>query len=104
MPKKRNKIKSLGLEKYISFLIVTDEFGGIEFRKPNTKAFVKMKENFSIRYDEMLYVGDNISKDPIAPLLLGANYIHLLNSKGLYYKEEVDFECINSLKDLVNIL
>ena len=42
----RAKIKSLNLEKWFDHIIVTDEFGGPEYRKPNTIAFKTMKELF----------------------------------------------------------
>ena len=40
------KIEALGLEHLFDRIIITDELGEIEFRKPNTKAFVLMKDYF----------------------------------------------------------
>lgn len=50
----RAKIEALGLTKYFEKIIITDELGGKEFRKPNEKAFVLMKEYFGCNYDEMV--------------------------------------------------
>ena len=78
------KIKALGLEQLFDKIIITDELGGIEFRKPNTKAFVLMKEYFNAEYAKMFYIGDNIKKDGIAPEQLGMAFIHFQNKDGLY--------------------
>ncbi len=81
----RAKIKSLQLEQYIDHIIVTDELGGVEFRKPNPAAFVQMRDKLNISFDKMCYIGDNIKKDFIAPVSLGMKAIHFLNKDGLYY-------------------
>jgi len=80
----RSKIKALGLEKFVNCIIITDELGGVEYRKPNEKAFVIMKDQLGVEYDEMCYVGDNIKKDFIAPERLGIRCIWFKNMDGLY--------------------
>lgn len=83
----RNKIKALNLEKYIKEIIVTDELGGVEFRKPNLRAFELMQKKFKIPFEKMVYIGDNINKDFIAPEKLGMQVIYFRNKDGLYYKK-----------------
>lgn len=80
----RAKLQVLGLEPMVDEIIVTDEFGGPEFRKPNPKAFQVMGEKLGVSYDEMCYVGDNTKKDFIAPKELGMRSIWFKNSDGLY--------------------
>ena len=80
----RAKIKALGLEGLVDYILVTDELGGVEYRKPNQAAFVKMKEALNVAFEEMCYVGDNVKKDFIAPEALGMKAIHFLNADGLY--------------------
>lgn len=80
----RAKIKVLNLERYIDYIIITDELGGIEYRKPNEKAFVLMKERFGVEYAEMCYMGDNTQKDFVAPQKLGMKSIWFRNTDGLY--------------------
>lgn len=80
----RAKIKALDLKKYVDHIIITDELGGIEYRKPNKKAFVLMKERFGIDYPKMCYVGDNIKKDFIAPEKLGMKTFFINNINGIY--------------------
>ena len=82
----RAKLQVLGLEKLVDEIIVTDEFGGPEFRKPNRKAFETMKERLGVEYAEMCYVGDNTKKDFIAPDQLGMRSIWFKNVDGLYVK------------------
>lgn len=80
----RAKIQALGLEELFEHIIITDELGGPEYRKPNPKAFELMKEIFNVEYSEMCYVGDNIRKDFIAPQQLGMRAIYFKNQDGLY--------------------
>lgn len=80
----RAKIEVLGLETLVDRIIVTDELGGIEFRKPNAKAFQLMKEQLDVEYDQMCYVGDNIKKDFIAPEQLRMKAIWFHNKDGIY--------------------
>lgn len=80
----RAKIQVLDLENMVDEIIVTDEFGGPEFRKPNPIAFQIMKEKLGVEYEEMCYVGDNIKKDFISPENLGMRCIWFKNEEGLY--------------------
>lgn len=80
----RAKIEALGLGEYIDHIIITDELGGIEYRKPNDTAFRMMKEKLGAEFSEMCYVGDNIKKDFIAPEKLGMRCIWFRNKDGLY--------------------
>ncbi len=82
------KIRALGLNNLIDEIIITDELGGIEYRKPNPKAFETMRGFFDVKFEEMCYVGDNISKDFVAPDILGMKSIYYKNLEGLYLKRE----------------
>ena len=82
----RAKIKALGLETMVDHIIVTDELGGIEYRKPNKAAFVKMQEVLGVPFEEMCYIGDNKKKDFIAPQLLHMKTFWFKNKDGLYYE------------------
>ena len=78
----RAKIRALGLT--VDEIIITDELGGVEYRKPNPTAFVLMQEKMGIPFEKMAYVGDNITKDFQAPNELGMACIWFKNSDGLY--------------------
>lgn len=82
----RAKISALGLEGLMDKIIITDELGGIQFRKPCTQSYILMKEFFNVNYTEMLYVGDNPQKDFIACETLGIKAVYFVNQDGLYSK------------------
>ncbi len=81
----RAKIRALGLEKKVDHIIITDELGGTQFRKPCPEAFKKMRELMDLPYEKLVYIGDNMRKDFIAPQELGMGAIHFNNVDGLYY-------------------
>ena len=83
----RAKIKALGLEIYTQDIIITDELGGTQYRKPCSLAYEKMQQKWQIAYSKMIYIGDNPKKDFVAPEKLGMGAIWFANSDGLYYKE-----------------
>lgn len=80
----RAKLQALGLETLVDQIIVTDELGGSEYRKPCPLAFQRMQEKMGIEFKEMCYVGDNIAKDFIAPDRLGMRSIWFKNPDGIY--------------------
>lgn len=79
----RAKIKALNIEDLFDYIIITDEIGGVKYRKPNKISYDMMKEHFGVRYEEMCYVGDNIKKDFIYPEKVGMKSICFINEKGL---------------------
>lgn len=78
----RAKLKALQID--VDEMIITDELGGVEFRKPNIKAFELMKKRLELSYEKMCYVGDNTKKDFVAPENLGMKSIFFKNQDGLY--------------------
>ncbi len=78
----RAKLKVLGIE--VDKVIVTDELGGIEFRKPNPRGFRLMMKELDVDFSKACYVGDNRSKDFIAPQKLGMRCIWFRNRDGIY--------------------
>lgn len=76
----RNKIKALNLEKYISGLIISEEFGS---EKPNLDNFKFFEQKFPDA--NYTYIGDNMNKDFIAPNKLNWNTVCLLdNGKNIH--------------------
>lgn len=103
-----NKIEALGLSDFVDKVIVTDELGGESFRKPNPKAFEIMKETLNVEFDEMVYVGDNPSKDFAIKSVYPIKTVRVMG-EGLYstlsYKDGIvpDY-IIDDLSQLKNIL
>lgn len=85
----RAKIKALGLEKMVDDILVTDELGGVQFRKPCDIAYRIIQRRWRIPFEEITYVGDNPAKDFHAPRQLGMKSVALHNSDGLYACKEL---------------
>lgn len=79
----RAKLKALNLQ--VDEVIITDELGGVEFRKPNETAFRLMQQRFGVPFERLVYIGDNQKKDFAAPKKLGMKWIYFNNTDGLYY-------------------
>lgn len=80
----RAKVKALGLDELVDYIIITDELGGVEYRKPNKTAFVKMRELLDVPFKEMCYIGDNVKKDFAAPDALGMKTFLINSFNGIY--------------------
>ncbi len=80
----RKKIAALGLDKIVSDIIITDELGGVQFRKPCDISFRIMQRRWGIPYEQLIYVGDNANKDFHAPRQLGMQFWHIENKDSLY--------------------
>lgn len=78
----RNKIEALGL--LTDDIIITDELGGIQFRKPCDIAFRIMMTKWKLPASQIIYVGDNPEKDFQAPQQLGMKSLWVKNKDGLY--------------------
>ena len=79
----RNKLDALGLD--IDDVIITDELGGIQFRKPCDIAFRIMVTRWRLNPADVVYVGDNPAKDFQAPQQLGMRSIYCSNPDGIYH-------------------
>ena len=93
----RKKLRALGLE--IQDVIITDELGGVQFRKPCDIAFRILMTRWRLNPSEIVYVGDNPAKDFQAPRQLGMKSIWFRNPDGLYGSEE-SMDHIDSLAEL----
>ena len=101
----RLKISALGLNELVDRIILTDELGGIECRKPNPTAFEVMAQDLGVKLDEMIYVGDNPEKD----FAIGSKGVKTirLNNNGIYancdYRDGIkENYSISEMKDIFN--
>lgn len=99
----QNKIKALGLEKIVDDIIITDELGGIQFRKPCDISFRIMQERWRLPSSEMMYVGDNPAKDFQAPQQLGMKAVWFKNEDGLYSADIDALDCSAFTIDKLNL-
>lgn len=101
----RNKLDSLGLRDKVDDVIITDELGGVQFRKPCDIAFRIMLTRWRMNPADVLYVGDNPIKDFQAPQQLGMKSVCYENEDGLYRGCDMLFNtanCIHDVKRLFN--
>lgn len=86
----RAKLDALGLLPLVDDVIITDELGGPQFRKPCDIAFRIMQRRWAIPFEQMAYVGDNAAKDFQAPRQLGMRCVWFDNAGGLYHTSDAD--------------
>ena len=100
----RNKLEALELK--VDDVIITDELGGIQFRKPCDIAFRIMATRWRLNPADIVYVGDNPVKDFQAPQQLGMRYLWFRNADGLYFDDEDNYanNILESICDLFNIM
>ncbi len=103
----RQKLKAIQAERYFDEIIVTDEFGR-QYWKPHPKAFELMRDRFDLKFDEMVYVGDNPEKDfyigaiyPIKTVRLLRDGVH---SSREYFKDKKEDYKVVDLRDLKKVL
>ncbi len=88
----KNKIKALKIEQYFKKIIITDELGGIEYRKPNPFVFNLLLDQFNISSSQSIYIADNPLKDFIAPNEIGMHTMRIKKAEGIYAKFEAPSE------------
>lgn len=81
------KIRALNLLPIVDDCIITDELGGLQFRKPCDIAFRIMTTRWRLNPADVVYVGDNSEKDFQAPQQLGMSSVWFRNVDGLYQSQ-----------------
>jgi putative hydrolase of the HAD superfamily len=103
----RNKIQALGIHRWMSQIIVTDEVGP-EYRKPHACSFEMIEEKWSRAARRLVYVGDNPAKDFKTPRAMGWTTVRIRRVGGFHSKAEVagnEAACdIESLLELQAVL
>lgn len=98
----KRKLRALGLDKLLDDIIITDELGGTQFRKPCDIAFRVTQRRWGLPFEQMVYVGDNAEKDFQAPKQLGMRALYFKNEDGLYFTDEaVGIKTIKKISDIV---
>ena len=83
----RAKADALALERYADAVILTDTWGE-DFWKPHPKAFEEMSKSLGVSHEQLIYIGDNPSKDFHAPAQLGWQSVRLRLSEQLRFEHE----------------
>ncbi len=100
----RNKLDALELWNKIDDVIITDELGGVQFRKPCDIAFRIMLTRWRLNPADVVYVGDNLQKDFQAPQQLGMKRVLYKNEDGLYKSIDEHLSSVSGICDLMNTL
>ena len=104
----QKKVEALKIEKYFAKIILTDEIGKDAW-KPSPIAYEKMSDYFNVKHSEMIYIGDNASKDFITANKFGWTTVQIIRDSNEYKKIDVlpeykaQFE-VYSLTEVINII
>lgn len=101
----RKKLESLSFYYLFDSIIITDELGR-EFWKPHELSYQKSSEELNTAFKDMIYVGDNVSKDFITANKLGISTIQIVRDEGIYknLKAPKDFKAGRKIYDLKDLL
>ena len=101
----RRKIKALRCEDLFDEIIVTDELGR-EFWKPHEKAYRIIAEKLDVKLHEMIYVGDNDTKDFIGANGLNINTVKINRLNGIYRNLNLseEFKAKYEIGDIVDLI
>ena len=97
----RNKLEALNLD--VEDVIITDELGGIQFRKPCDVAFRIMMTRWRMNPADIVYVGDNPAKDFQAAHQLGMRSLWLKNPDGLCFSSVDTSVASSSIKNMAEL-
>ena len=104
-----NKIHACSGEQYFDQIIITDEMGGTDFRKPDPRSFDRMAALLKTDISEMLYVGDNPEKDFYIMHYRNIQTARIIRPDSIYadrkYREDImETYRIESLEELVGLV
>jgi putative hydrolase of the HAD superfamily len=97
----RQKLNAVNAFDYFNEIIITDDLGR-EYWKPHSKPFELIKEKLNVRFEEMVYVGDNPEKDFYIGEILPIRTVRL-NREGIY-KDKSYFKNIKESFKLNNLI
>lgn len=101
------KINSLKLKDIFDEIIVTDELGR-EYWKPNPISFEILANKFNVKYDEMIYIGDNPQKDFFIGSLYPITTIRVLRNgyymNAEYFKNVKEKYTVKSLLEVIDLI
>ena len=83
LPAQRLKVEALDIAAYFQAIVYTEELGR-QFWKPSPVGFQRLSETLGVPPEQMAYIGDNVTKDFIAPNQLGMLTIRLHRSASLH--------------------
>lgn len=108
-----SKVTALGLTARFHSIVLTDQWGR-EFWKPHPRAFETVASQLHVDHAACAYVGDNPTKDFIAPNALGWTTVMICRDGAIHHSDQNTIanlppenrphDQINSLDDLERVL
>ncbi|PCD09414.1 HAD family hydrolase [Peribacillus simplex] len=100
----KNKTKTLGLESYFDVIIFTDQFGR-EHWKPSQTPYLEIMKYFQLEAHELIYIGDNPTKDFITAKKIGWKTVYVKREIGEYLGKVVssEYEADHQIKTLYDL-
>ncbi|TMN21937.1 HAD family hydrolase [Lentibacillus cibarius] len=103
----RQKLKAVKAVNYFNEIIVTDELGK-EYWKPHPKSFEVMKEKLNVKFNDMIYIGDNPEKDfyigsmyPIKTIRIYRDGVYKDKNYLSNIKEDYSIHTLNELNSII---
>jgi putative hydrolase of the HAD superfamily len=89
LPGQRLKIKALGIQSYFKHVVYTEQLGR-QFWKPSPAGYEALAKVLECPFESMVYVGDNVQKDFLAPNRLGMTSIQVVRDQGVHREAQDD--------------
>jgi len=102
----KNKINSFGLSKILKKCFITNQYG-IQFQKPSLYCFDLIRQRENVDWSDLVYVGDNPSKDFVSLNSVGAITVHSKQYSDKTFFENKNHRAkfeITDLSQLRNVL
>lgn len=96
------KVKSLNIEKYFKRIFITHRYG-IKNSKPSLHCFNLIKKIEDCNWSDLVYIGDNPSKDFISLNKIGAKTIRLSRGPYANINAKEGYDANVSIKDLAEL-
>ena len=97
-----NKIKALGLDKIVKFYFITYRYGR-HHSKPSPYCFQKIASLEKTNASDIVYIGDNVTKDFVGIKPLGFRTIQAMTGQYAHIQKPASYQAetkINSLNEL----
>lgn len=96
------KVRALDVTRWIGRVTVTDDWGR-PYWKPHPRAFEEIASAMNVAANECVYIGDNPSKDFIAPRQLGWKTVRIRRPLSLRVDESTGGRADIEISDLSNL-
>lgn len=97
-----NKIKALGLERYVKKSFITHRYGTIH-AKPSPYCFVKIAQNEGVDWCDVVYIGDNCNKDFVGIKRLGFRTVRIKQGMFVDVQKPQEYQAEYEIKSLLEL-